>query len=105
MTFPVRFKISGRVMPYRLAFPYGLWICDDERNVLFNREYQPIWHQVSTIVTQAEPMEWVKWRSQMWFYDDSNPPWINSITARICAKVLEDFCEGLDVQRFAARRQ
>jgi hypothetical protein len=29
--------------PMRVALPYGMWTCADGREVLFNRNYDPIW--------------------------------------------------------------
>ncbi len=43
---------SGREFRSRLAtfyrwtvLPYGCWVCEDGRQVLFNRRYQPLWQR------------------------------------------------------------
>lgn len=50
--------------------PYGLWICEDGREVLFNRFYEPIWQRYGGTVSRADPNEWVPYATQQWFYDD-----------------------------------
>ena len=49
---------------------YGKWTCDDGREVLFNRFYEPIWQRLPDgVVLPADRKEWVKWNKQEWFYD------------------------------------
>jgi hypothetical protein len=51
--------------------PYGMWTCEDGREVLFNRFYKPIWQRLPGKPPQpADPNEWVPWKRQRWFYDD-----------------------------------
>ena len=45
MTFPASIKAPLAEMVQRLSLPYGLWTCDDGKEILFNREYQPIWER------------------------------------------------------------
>ena len=60
----------------RWAFqPYGIWTTEDGREVLFNRDYQPIWQRRSGEPPEpADRKEWVKGiLSQRWFYKDGTP--------------------------------
>jgi len=55
----------------RALLPYGRWTCQDGREVLFNRFYEPIWQrQPSGIVEAADGREWVKFIGEEWFYSD-----------------------------------
>ena len=77
--------------------PYGKWTCADGREVLFNREYQPIWQRRGNEVSAADPNEWVEWVEQAWFYDDAKSPFpwglrgSNMKTRRYCAQILKDW--------------
>ncbi len=52
--------------------PYGKWTCEDRREVLFNRFYEPIYQRIRMGVTEsADRKEWVQWKHQEWFYDDT----------------------------------
>lgn len=44
----------------RRTLPYGIWTCVDGRQVVFNREYQPILQRVNGVNSYADPGEWVK---------------------------------------------
>jgi hypothetical protein len=67
---------SRRECELRERLPYGMWTCEDGREVLFNRWYQPIWERYpGKLATAADPNEWVPWSSQEWFFDDANLPW------------------------------
>jgi hypothetical protein len=37
--------IGRRLTPSYAHLPYGIWICADGREVLFNRAYTPIWQR------------------------------------------------------------
>jgi hypothetical protein len=58
-----------------LRMPYGVWTCHDGREVLFNREYRPIWERrPGEAPRAADPFEWVRIKTQRWFYvDDARP--------------------------------
>jgi hypothetical protein len=49
---------------------YGKWTCPDGREVLFNRFYEPIYQRAGSIVSRADPKEWVPFVTQRWFYND-----------------------------------
>ena len=56
-------------------WPYGLWTCPDGREVLFNRQYKPIWQRMpGKSAAAADPGEWVRFAKQAWFHDDHTSP-------------------------------
>lgn len=62
---PAHFKMMNDL-------PYGIWTCEDGREVLFNRFYEPIWGCAQGAApAEANPNEWVPWQKQEYFYDDS----------------------------------
>ena len=59
----------------RQTLPYGKWVCENGREVVFNREYQPILQRVDGVVSYADRNEMVQGiRDQMMFWDDSCDP-------------------------------
>jgi hypothetical protein len=78
----------------RTSLPYGMWTCADGREVLFNRNYKPIWQRIDGVVTAADPDEWVLWVSQQWLFDDCAPPWVSIATRRRCETVLVEWAGG-----------
>jgi len=63
----------GRAPMRRL--PYGLWTCADGRQVLFDRNYKPLFQRTPDgTVSVADPDEWVPFVAQAWFYQDSTGP-------------------------------
>jgi len=80
--------------------PYGLWICDDGRQILFNRYYEPLWQRVGNITWPADREEWVKFREQSWFYADSHTRKHTALCRRL-EVILTLFQEGEDVRQFA----
>jgi hypothetical protein len=62
---------------YRWAYlPYGIWKCENGREVFFNRFYEPIWQRVpGKPPTPADPKERVDYMKdgQFWFYCDGTP--------------------------------
>lgn len=81
----------------RKCLPYGKWVCDDGREVLFNRDYQPIYERrPGRASREADSREWVEDIKQTeFFYSDSNPPWLDQATLRKCSELLETFNGGL----------
>lgn len=43
----------------RRTMPYGIWTCEDGREVVFNREYQPILQRKDGINSFANQSEWI----------------------------------------------
>lgn len=59
----------------RRTLPYGIWYCANGREVVFNREYQPIAQRVDGVVSYTDRNEFVQdiERSVM-LYDDAHTP-------------------------------
>lgn len=59
----------------RRTLPYGIWYCMDGREVIFNREYQPIAQRANGIVSYANRDEFVEYiNREVKFYDDLHNP-------------------------------
>lgn len=59
----------------RRTLPYGKWICEGGREVVFNREYQPILQRKDGVVSYADRNERVKGIVQHeYYYDDGSDP-------------------------------
>ena len=70
----------------RRVLPYGMWTCDNGREVLFNRNYSPIWQRISVVVSAVCPSDRIPWKEQMWFFKDGSTPWG---TGKLCKESLE----------------
>src|SRR5215468_6698717 len=96
---------ASRFDRVRITLPYGLWTCPDGREVLFNRDYAPIWERLpGEPARRADPNERIPWADQVWFYNDGCPPhrewekgceaWFRARCkeARVrCSRALTDF--------------
>lgn len=61
---------------YKQLCPYGIWTCDDGREVLFNRDYCPVLERKDDGPARPANMgAWINWKKQSWFFNDGNPPW------------------------------
>jgi hypothetical protein len=75
--------------PMRLYLPYGKWVMEDGSEVLFNREYKPMWKRTkSGEVSACDPNWSIHKNADSWFFDDSNTPWREKKTFEICMDVL-----------------
>lgn len=84
----------------RENLPYGKWICQSGREVLFNRRYKPIWQRVDGITSPADQDERVEdIAEENWLYDDGNPPWRQVATLRSCLDTLKNFGAASPLQR------
>ena len=76
----------------RHRLPYGKWTCADGREVLFNRNYKPIWQRrPGQPAEAADPAERVRFERQEWFYSDVNQPWRNVEADRRCNAMLSSW--------------
>ena len=106
MSFPILLNgHSPKKMVDRLSLPYGIWTCQDGREILFNREYQPIWQRHNDkLPMQADPKEWIQFsKSQKWFYDDLKPPMESPATRKKCLEIIETFCDGKSVEKYVIK--
>jgi hypothetical protein len=78
--------------PMRIVLPYGKWRCADGTEVLFNRDYRPIWkkHPNGAIVA-ADPDEWINFSKQEYFFGDHNSPDENRDSYRTCINQLQNW--------------
>lgn len=59
----------------RRSLPYGIWYCVGGREVIFNRDYQPIAQRVDGVVSYADRDEFVDAiEREVKFYDDLHNP-------------------------------
>jgi hypothetical protein len=85
----------------RAELPYGLWTEEDGSQVLFNRDYHPIWRRKpdGTVGGVDDPIgpngkRWIYWISQDHFFNDGNPPWRNEKTRDFCFRILNRWGVG-----------
>lgn len=64
-------------LPLRLYLPYGVWTLDDGSEVVFSRDYFPMWRiSRDGNVERALPWIWVSSiQKQQYFWEDANTPW------------------------------
>ena len=73
--------ISPRVsaplfIPSRLYLAYGELTEADGSNVLFSRDYIPLWRvRAGGVVERISPRLWIDYVEQRWFWGDHNAPW------------------------------
>jgi hypothetical protein len=85
---------SRREVKLRNRYPYGFWTCPDGRQVLFDRNYKPVWQRYpGQSATPADPNEWVSWSKQEWFFDDGSPPWERPVNGAV--KKVVAHCEAV----------
>jgi hypothetical protein len=82
----------------RTTLPYGLWKCADGREVLFNRNYRPLWERKNGVVAPADWNERVKFDGQGFFFDDWGSPWRRPENRPRIAGILADFLAGKPVR-------
>jgi hypothetical protein len=83
---------AAEFKPMRIVLPYGKWTCGDGTEVLFNRDYRPIWKKhPNGIVVAADPDEWVKFAVQEYLFGDHNTPDDDRDSYRICMNQLGDW--------------
>lgn len=85
-------RSSRRAAYIAASLPYGLWTCDNGREVLFNRHYEPIWQRKDGVVTPGSS-EWIPFVGSLYFYDDSDR------NARTLERRLEDVLDAFKCGR------
>lgn len=75
----------------RQFFPYGKWTCEDGREVLFNRDYKPLFERKGGVVRLADKDEWVPFKKQEFFYTDTTSPWRRASSVEKCLAVLKEW--------------
>lgn len=65
--------------PRRHYLPYGKWVCGDGSEVLYNRDYYPLWiRDRQGNVTEIDADTWVNYVEDIYLFEGSNRPWENS---------------------------
>lgn len=76
-------------IPMRFVLPYGKWTCTDGKEILFNRDYCPIWYRDKDgFVDTLDPATWIEFEKQEWFFGDTDPPWQSRKTYKKCKSIL-----------------
>lgn len=76
--------------PMRLVLPYGKWTCGDGSEVLYNRDYCPLWKRSADgTVASISPNSWVEHTDEEWFFNDGNRPVDDKRTRLKCIAVLK----------------
>jgi len=89
----------GAFKPKRLYAPYGKWFCEDGSEVLFNRDYTPIWsRRKDGSIERIDPAKRIDYIDTEFYYDDRTAPYYygNTKTLRSCEAILKEW--GLDDQ-------
>lgn len=89
---------------WRRRYPYGVWTCEDGKQVLFNRKYESILQRSpgGYVVDWPEPQkEQVNFVKEAWFYGDDDSPRHCDETRDRLRKVVKAFHEGRDVEEYA----
>jgi hypothetical protein len=92
-----RFDLSSL---QRRELPYGVWTLADGGQVLFDRDYFPIWQRSAGAAVRVTAWRWIHWVEQNHFFDDDNPPWDDDATKKTCARVLADFVAGKPIDQY-----
>jgi hypothetical protein len=101
--------VSRRSDRWRFPFPgqpYGMWRCEDGREVLHDRAYCPLLERRGQVVIRADPKEWVCGIVEeiLFFVDGSDPSQCRATREKL-GLVGEEFLAGRPVDRFAAWRR
>ncbi len=73
--------VSPRVLvllflPMRLYLPYGIWTEPDGAQVIFSRDYKPLWRRRENgTVERLEPWLWIRFKEQTHLWNEANTPW------------------------------
>lgn len=63
-------------LPARLWVPYGVWTLEDGSEVVFARDYHPLWRISAEGVERLEPWLWIRGiKSERWFAHNTEVDW------------------------------
>lgn len=97
VTVPKDQSAASNFIPMRLTLPYGKWTCADGTEVLFNRDYCPIWYKTPTgKVGTLDPDTWISYVETNHYYNDGQIPWRKNSKGKReqCTAVLKEW--GVD---------
>jgi hypothetical protein len=76
--------------------PYGYWRDANDRLIIFNRRYRPLWQRLPDgTINRAKPGEWIKFIEQQWF-NWSDARYEKTARERL-RQILQDFFAGRDL--------
>ncbi len=84
----------SKYRPLRLYLPYGASTLDDGTEVLFNRDYYPLWSRsLSGIVQEADPTSDLNSTTTKYFYFDRDAPYNKNGSANLqkCLDILNEW--------------
>ncbi len=85
---------AENLTPMRLYLPYGKWLCADGTEVLYNRDYCPIWARTRDgKVFTLDPDTWIAniQTSVSHYFADRSTPWSSKTTHEKCMAVLKEW--------------
>lgn len=87
---------SREYIPLRLFIPYGKWICPDGSEVLYNRDYRPLWKkEIDGMVVPIDSTLFIEHdrdKTEGYFNWENTPNWGNPVTIReVGMSVLKDW--------------
>lgn len=63
-------------LPARLWLPYGVWTLEDGSEVVFSRDYHPLWRISADGIERLVPWLWIKGiKSDRWFATNTEGDW------------------------------
>lgn len=77
--------------PMRLWLPYGKWTYSDGTEVLFNRDYRPMWAKRKdgqVVPVDADATVDINGESEF-FFNDGSKPWTDKKTLAVCISALQ----------------
>lgn len=84
----------SKYRPLRLYLPYGVGILDDGTEVLFNRDYSPLWaRSLSGLVQEVDPASDLVFTTTKHFYFDRDAPYTKNGSAnrQKCLDILSEW--------------
>jgi hypothetical protein len=85
-------KPLGLFIPMRLYLPYGVWTEPDGSQVIFNRDYKPLWRvRMDGTVDRIEPWLWIDFVDQRFLWEDARTPWRDRILQAELRQLLSEF--------------
>jgi hypothetical protein len=86
-------------LPARLWLPYGIWTYPDGSEVVFSRDYLPLWRIAGNGVERLDPWLWMQgWVKERWFAKETETGWSRGQGRRmrwpICKCTAFSNCRG-----------
>lgn len=82
-------------LPLRLYLPYGYWTEEDGAQVVFSRDYKPMWRlRNGARPERLAPWLRIKWKQQSFLWADRSTPWSN----RDARRMLDEFLRKNEIR-------